>query len=147
MTQELLLHDAETLKHVNQQGLGYLPNFPRYSQTPSIDIFNMKKTSKFSRLFKFFWMRHEKPCPSWDKKLNELISKGIVTELDEYVITFENKYKVWIKNHTYFSGHLYDHQDLPELHCSKKTVIRLEDFVNVYLDSIKNKIFNSWTFR
>lgn len=102
----------------------------------------MKKTSKFSRLFKFLWIRKDKPCPVWDKKLNDLINDGKITQLDTYTITFDNKYIVWIENHTFSSGHLYKHPQLPNLQCSRKTAIRLEDFVNGYLDSIKTKILN-----
>lgn len=102
----------------------------------------MKKTSKFSRLFSFLWMRKERHCPIWDKALNELISKGNITKLCDYTITFDDKYTVWIENHTFCSGHLYMHPTLPQLQCSRQTAIRLEDFVNGYLDSIKTKILN-----
>ena len=103
----------------------------------------MKKTSKISRLFKFCWLRKDRPCPFWDKKLNDLIDNGKITQFGDYTITFDNKYVVWIENHTFCSGHLYMHPKLPQLQCSRRTAIRLEDFVNDKIDSITEKILNS----
>ena len=92
----------------------------------------MKKTSKFSRLFKFCWMSMETPNKNWDILLNKLIDKGNVTDIDHYCVTFDDKYAVWITNHPYSSGNLHSNKvgikSTP--HCKMSTRIRLEDFVN-----------------
>ena len=95
----------------------------------------MKKTSKFERLFSFFWIRETKHPYSekWDMLLRKLIKRGKVTYIDKYMITFDDKYSVWISNHPYASGELYMVDKKSEerlIICSKKTTILLEDFVN-----------------
>ena len=98
----------------------------------------MKKTSKLSRFFKFTWDVSKDADPNWDSLLNTLIDKAEVTHIDEYAITFDDKYVVWITNHPYCSGSLYELKGVFSrlgdwsscFHCSKKTKIRLEDFVN-----------------
>jgi len=91
----------------------------------------MKRTSKLSRLFKFFWLSQAEPDETWDELLNILIDKGTVTKVDEYTITFDNTFTVWTSNHPYASGNLYWYKNKStdeRLHCSKATKIRLEDF-------------------
>jgi hypothetical protein len=105
----------------------------------------MKKTSKFSRLFKCFWLESKPADEEWDKLLNLLIDKAEVTKIDDYTITFDNTYVVWTSNHPYASGNLYEYKgsrrDIKAgassvYHCSKKTKIKLEDFYyNLRLDS------------
>jgi hypothetical protein len=82
----------------------------------------------------------EKPNKEWDNLLNLLMDKGEVTDVSEYHLTFNGKYKVWITNHPYASGSInkrcFDEmlKDdnfsslLCEYHCRKETKIRLEDF-------------------
>lgn len=89
----------------------------------------MTKTSKLSRLFKFSWLYQGEPNEDWDTLLNLLMDKGEVTKIDEYAITFDNKYVVWIANHPCASGNWYNSPDKSP-HCHKNTKIRLEDFVN-----------------
>lgn len=89
----------------------------------------MKKTSKLSRLLKFLWLYQGEPNEEWDTLLNLLMDKAEVTHIDEFTITFDNKYKVWITNHPFASGHWYN-SPAPSPHCYKSTKIRLEDFVN-----------------
>ncbi len=109
----------------------------------------MTKTNKFERFFKFFWLYGESPHTNWDLLLNKLIDKGNVTNINEFYVTFDDKYDVWITNHPYASGNLYQNKVgiLSNPHCSKKTKIRLEDFVNnlnfitdVDDDTIKSQI-------
>jgi len=91
----------------------------------------MKKTSKFSRFFKFMWLQHKPADEKWDKLLNLLIDKSKVTHMDDYTITFDNKFVVWISNHPFSSGKLYEckgEHTSSRCHCSKKTKIKLEDF-------------------
>jgi hypothetical protein len=101
----------------------------------------MKKTSKFSRFFKCFWLTSRPVDQEWDELLNLLIDKGEVTDISTHTITFDNKYEVWTSNHPFHSGHLYEYKgNLREIvsgcHCSKKTKIKLEDFYyNLRLDS------------
>jgi hypothetical protein len=95
----------------------------------------MTKTSKLSRLFKFFWLSQYEPNEVWDTLLNLLMDKGEVTKIDEYTITFDNKYTVWIANHPYSSGNWYNSPDKSP-HCHKSTRIRLEDFVNNLIEEI-----------
>lgn len=95
----------------------------------------MTKTSKLSRLFKFFWLSQDEPNEHWDTLLNLLMDKGKVTEIDEFTITFDSKYKVWIANHPYTSGNWYNSPDKSP-HCHKSTRIRLEDFVNNLIEEI-----------
>jgi hypothetical protein len=93
----------------------------------------MKKTNKLERFFKFLWLGSEdRPNLDWDILLNKLIDKGNVTHIDDYCVTFDDKYSVWIANHPYASGHLHKNKVgiKSKPHCSKKTKIRLEDFVN-----------------
>lgn len=92
----------------------------------------MKKTNKRERFFKFLWLSGETPNVNWDALLNKLIDKGNVTHLNDYYVTFDDKYDVWITNHPYSSGRLYANKVgiKSQPHCSKKTKIRLEDFVN-----------------
>lgn len=95
----------------------------------------MKKTSKFSRFFKFFWFSASDPNPYWDAFINRLMDVGEVTHIDTYVIQFNGKYDVWISNHPYTSGCLYNFNARGgEAHCTKKTKIRLEDYVNAYIE-------------
>jgi len=100
----------------------------------------MKRTSKLSRLFKFLWLYQAEPDEQWDELLNLLIDKGTVTRVDNYTITFDNTFDVWITNHPYASGNLYRYKDEytnEKLHCSKATRIRLEDFYYKYLEDTK----------
>lgn len=109
----------------------------------------MKKTSKISRLFRFFWFESDAPNSTWDELLNLLMDKGEVTAVNEYTMTFNNKYIVWIENHPYSSGFLrrirnddgsisYIHSiSEREFHCKTSTKIRLEDFYYNYLTSKK----------
>lgn len=93
----------------------------------------MVKTSKLSRLFKFCWLNNDKaPHKNWDILLNKLIDKGNVTHIDQYCVTFDDKYDVWIVNHPYSSGNLYANKVgiKSKPHCKMSTRIRLEDFVN-----------------
>ena len=95
----------------------------------------MNRTSKLSRLFKFFWMSQAEPDETWDELLNLLIDKGTVTKVDNFTITFDNTFTVWTTNHPVASGNLYMHKgEHPDekLHCSKATRIRLEDFYYKY---------------
>lgn len=92
----------------------------------------MKKTSKLSRLFKFFWLFDGPPNKIWDAKLNELMDSGKITKWSSYTITFNDKIEVWIENHPYASGAMVS--PLSNIHCSKKTKIRLEDYVNKFLE-------------
>jgi hypothetical protein len=100
----------------------------------------MKKTSKFSRFFKCFWLTSRSVDQEWDKLLNLLIDKGEVTDISTYTITFDNKYEVWTSNHPFSSGHLYDYKGnsreiVSGCHCSRNTKIKLEDFYyNLRLD-------------
>jgi hypothetical protein len=100
----------------------------------------MTRTSKLSRLAKFTWLSAEEPNQAWDDMLNLLMDKGEVTEVTQYTITFNGKYRVWVENHPYASGSIskycFDemekedrHFSFPSnYHCTKKTKIRLEDF-------------------
>ena len=100
----------------------------------------MNRTSKLSRLFKFFWLSQAEPDETWDELLNLLIDKGNVTKVDNYIITFDDTFTVWITNHPYASGNLYMYKgDLTneKLHCSKATKIRLEDFYYKYQAATK----------
>ena len=97
----------------------------------------MTKTSKLSRLFKFFWLNDTRAnrlfLKEWDELLKLLIKQGNVTEINDYVVTFDNKYGVWISNHPVASGHLYTLDgEYCATHycCSKGTRILLEDFIN-----------------
>jgi len=92
----------------------------------------MTKTNKLDRLFKCFWLIDKPPHKNWDILLNKLIDKGNVTHIDNYCVTFDDKYDVWITNHPYSSGNLYSNKIgiVSKPHCSKSTKIRLEDFVN-----------------
>jgi hypothetical protein len=105
----------------------------------------MKKTSKFARFFKFFWLESNPAHEEWDKLLNLLIDKAEVTKIDDYTITFDNTYVVWTSNHPFASGNLYEYKGLrrdivtgctSKYHCSTTTKIKLEDFYyNLRLDS------------
>jgi hypothetical protein len=100
----------------------------------------MNRTSKLSRLFKFFWMSQAEPDETWDELLNLLIDKGTVTEVDNFTITFDDTFTVWTSNHPYASGILYMYKGKytdERLHCSKATKIRLEDFYYKYLEDTK----------
>jgi hypothetical protein len=98
----------------------------------------MNKTSKLSRFFSFLWLKAGDTNPTWDSLLNQLMDVGEVTDINEHTITFDNKYVVWIENHPYASGSLYkikgEYHGTPtgsySIHCSTKTKIRLEDYVN-----------------
>jgi hypothetical protein len=84
-------------------------------------------------MFKCFWLTSKSVDQEWDKLLNLLIDKGEVTDISPYTITFDNKYEVWISNHPFSSGHLYDYKGnsreiVSGCHCSRNTKIRLEDF-------------------
>jgi hypothetical protein len=98
----------------------------------------MTKTSKLSRLFKFLWLYQGEPNKDWDTLLNLLMDKGKVTKIDEYTITFDSKYQVWICNHPYASGHWYNSPDKSP-HCHKSTKIRLEDFVNNLIEETSSR--------
>ena len=97
----------------------------------------MKKTSKLSRFFSFLWLKAGDINPTWDSLLNQLMDLGEVTDINEYTITFDNKYVVWIENHPYASGSLYkikgeyhgETTGVSSIQCSMKTKIRLEDYV------------------
>lgn len=103
----------------------------------------MYKTSKFSRFFKFLWSSSHPISKEWDEKLNHLLDEGTVTKTTAYTMEFNNEYVVWIGNHPYASGSLYerkfqskDDTDVKSRYYSKstflptvKTRIRLEDFV------------------
>ena len=93
----------------------------------------MKRTSKLSRLFKFLWLSQDEPDETWDELLNLLINKGTVTYVDECTITFDSTFTVWTSNHPYASGNLFMYKGkFTDLHCSKATKIRLEDFYYKY---------------
>jgi hypothetical protein len=95
----------------------------------------MKHTSKLSRFFKFSWLSESEPDEKWDELLNFLIDKGTVTKVDNFTITFDDTFTVWIANHPYASGNLYMYKGGytdEKLHCSKATKIRLEDFYYKY---------------
>ena len=102
----------------------------------------MKRTSKLSRFFKFFWMSQVEPDEKWDELLNTLIDKGTVTKKSPFTITFDDTFTVWIANHPYASGNLYQYKDEytdERLNCSKVTRIRLEDFYYKYLEDTKSQ--------
>lgn len=111
----------------------------------------MTKTSKFERFFKFTWLTYNPTNKDWDALLNLLMEKGTVTNISEYTITFNDTFTVWIENHPYASGHLYGYKgsaitNKDHFHCSKATKIKLEDFVNSYIqsqDEISTAIKNS----
>ena len=98
----------------------------------------MTKTSKLSRLFKFIWLYKDEPNEDWDTLLNLLMDKGEVTKIDEYTITFDKKYKVWIENHPYASGSWHNKPE-GSLQCHKSTKIRLEDFVNNLIEETSSR--------
>lgn len=95
----------------------------------------MTTTSKLSRLLKFFWLNDDRHpfMKEWDELLQLLIKYGKITKLDNYTVTFDDKYTVWISNHPYASGHLYKLNGTSvenQFNCSKNTRILLEDFIN-----------------
>jgi hypothetical protein len=108
----------------------------------------MKKTNWLSRIFSCFWLKsHECYSPAWDMHLNSLIDNAKVTEINDFIMVFDNEYVVWINNHPYASGHLYDIKSDPNFNfskkfaktCSIKTKIRLEDLYFKLLKDFDNQ--------
>lgn len=95
----------------------------------------MTTTSKRSRLLKFFWLTDDSYTflKEWDELLQLLIKYGKITKIDNFTATFNDKYTVWISNHPYASGQLYQLNGtslVEKFNCSKSTRILLEDFIN-----------------